>query len=77
MHRKEVLPVSATISESLRIAIVGAGIAGSASAHLLRQALGEAAEITVFEKNEQVGGRIQSQMIAGEQIEIGATFAMW
>lgn len=69
--------MSATISENLRIAIFEAGIAGSASAHFLRQVLGEAAEMIVFEKNEQVGGRIQSQMIAGEQIEIGATFAMW
>lgn len=39
------------------VAIVGAGIGGSAASHFLRELLGDDAEIVVFESAAKAGGR--------------------
>lgn len=39
------------------VAIVGAGIGGSAASHFLRELLGDDAEIVVFERAAKAGGR--------------------
>ncbi|MBE3589285.1 MAG: FAD-dependent oxidoreductase [Firmicutes bacterium] len=57
----------------VRIAIVGAGVAGAFSAYFLRERLGLAAEITVLEREPRVGGRVAELGIAGTRIETGAT----
>lgn len=45
--------------EKVSIAVIGAGIGGSAASHFLREALDEhfQASIAVFEKAKKVGGR--------------------
>lgn len=54
-----------------RIAIVGAGIGGSSAAYFLR-ALQPDVEIVVFEKNPEVGGRMATIDVAGQEFEAGA-----
>lgn len=59
-------------SDSPRVAIVGAGAAGSSVAFHLSQ-LVENADISVFEKNNYVGGRVDHVEIEGELVELGAS----
>ncbi len=51
-----------------KICIIGGGISGLVSAYLLKQ---KDFEVTLFDKNETVGGNIQSRKIAGFLIEQG------
>lgn len=67
------LQLSGTLPPA-RIAIVGAGIAGAAAARFLcdRYAdLGSKANVTIFEEDANVGGRIANVTIAGETVELG------
>ncbi|HWE66474.1 MAG TPA: NAD(P)/FAD-dependent oxidoreductase [Acidimicrobiales bacterium] len=61
-HLSEVRP-----EESLRCAIVGAGVSGLAMAHRLRQA---GAEVTIFEKNEDVGGTWLENVYPGCRVDV-------
>ncbi|MDR2586871.1 MAG: FAD-dependent oxidoreductase [Coriobacteriales bacterium] len=62
------------MSESkMRVAVVGAGAAGSAAAYRLWQKLGHAVSITVYERKEHVGGRAWDLQFAGTRIEVGGT----
>ena len=56
-----------------RVAIVGAGIAGSAAAYFARVAFGSDLSVVVFEQSAQIGGRIQHRPFAGTIVETGAT----
>jgi Protoporphyrinogen oxidase len=42
-----------------RSAIIGAGMAGCSAAYFLREIFGDELAIVVFEKTQQVGGRVQ------------------
>ena len=53
-----------------RVAIVGGGIAGLATAHALRSQAPEA-EVVVLEARERAGGHIRSDMIDGYLCEAG------
>lgn len=70
---------SATIATP-KIAIIGAGITGASSAHYLHQLtrLSQPLDITVFEADDQVGGRVRSAYVHNEpafNVEVGsATF---
>lgn len=60
-----------------KIAIIGAGIAGASSAHHLHQLahLRQQLHITVFEADDQVGGRVRSAHVHDEpafDVEVGA-----
>jgi hypothetical protein len=57
----------------MRVAIVGAGAAGTTTAWRLRQRLGDAVHITVYERLEHVGGRAWDLHFAGTRIEVGGT----
>jgi hypothetical protein len=59
--------------KSLRIAVVGAGPSGLTAADTL-QRLGYQ-NVTVFEKNERVGGKVYSYRSGGTVTELGAVFA--
>ena len=59
-----------------RVAIIGGGISGASTAYFLRQLVGPAVNITVFEAENDVGGRIQSTEINGQMIELGAQMAV-
>jgi prenylcysteine oxidase/farnesylcysteine lyase len=54
-----------------RVAIIGSGIGGSATAHFVREILGENAQISVFEKANRVGGRLATLDFAGHTFESG------
>ena len=56
-----------------RIAIIGSGIGGSATAHFLREILGANAQISVFEKANRVGGRLATLDFAGDTFESGGS----
>jgi oxygen-dependent protoporphyrinogen oxidase len=58
---------------NLRIAIVGAGPSGLTAAHELR-ARGYT-HVTVFEKEDHVGGKVNSLNLLGNNVELGAVFA--
>lgn len=59
--------------KTIRIAILGAGISGCASAYFLNQLFKENAEITVFEKTERAGGRLLTYEYNGRNYEIGGS----
>ncbi|XP_032869960.1 prenylcysteine oxidase-like [Amblyraja radiata] len=54
-----------------RIAVIGAGIGGAATAHFLRQYFGRDVQIDVYESGA-VGGRLAKATISGQDHEIGA-----
>ena len=56
-----------------RIVVVGAGIAGLTAAHYLNQ---EGYTPIVFEKTDQVGGRMMTDIVNGVSIDGGAQFLM-
>ncbi|XP_015229361.1 PREDICTED: prenylcysteine oxidase-like [Cyprinodon variegatus] len=55
-----------------RIAVVGAGIGGSATAHFLRQHFGPEVQVDVFEKGE-VGGRLATVTVNNNEYESGGS----
>ena len=55
------------------IAVIGGGIAGCSAAWFLRQALGERAALTVYERDAQLGGRLATLDVGGTQVESGGT----
>jgi len=55
---------------SARVVVVGGGISGLAAAYFLQQSAPEL-EITVVEKDEQLGGKIQTERVRGCVIEAG------
>eukprot|EP00890_Picochlorum_soloecismus_P006357 jgi/Picsp_1/6722/NSC_04063-R1_polyunsaturated fatty acid conjugated linoleic acid-producing len=54
-----------------RIAIIGAGVSGLTIAHLLETRLGFS-NVTVYERNSRVGGKIFSPAIDGAPVDVGA-----
>ncbi|XP_063067351.1 prenylcysteine oxidase 1 [Engraulis encrasicolus] len=53
-----------------KIAIVGAGIGGTATAYFLRQEFGDGVKIDIFEAGT-VGGRLATETVAGAEYETG------
>ena len=58
---------------SPNVAVVGGGIAGCSAAWFLRQALGEGASLTVYERDSQLGGRLATLDVGGTPVESGGT----
>lgn len=56
-----------------KIAVIGAGSAGTLAAHQIRKELGNEVEITVFERQAHAGGRAWDLHFAGTRIEVGGT----
>jgi protoporphyrinogen/coproporphyrinogen III oxidase len=52
--------------------VVGGGISGLVAAYRLRDALGDEAEITVFEPADRLGGVLRTEQLGGQPIDIGA-----
>jgi prenylcysteine oxidase/farnesylcysteine lyase len=68
-------PCLASASDALKIAIVGAGIGGASMSHYLLKNLSNIAEIKIFEKEAEAGGRTNHFTISEElKIEMGASF---
>lgn len=64
------IPKSSVMTPGDRIAIVGAGPAGLTSAYLL-QRMGFQ-DVTVFEKNDRVGGKVHTSVVEGIPVDMGA-----
>src|SRR4051794_33439339 len=58
------------MSEKRRIAVVGGGIAGLAAAHRLTK-LDPSLDITLFESEPRLGGKIKTDSIEGYIVEAG------
>jgi oxygen-dependent protoporphyrinogen oxidase len=56
----------------MRVAVVGAGIAGLAAAHRLRVLLGPEAVITLLEQRDRIGGVLRTVDLAGVPYDVGA-----
>jgi oxygen-dependent protoporphyrinogen oxidase len=56
----------------MRVAVVGGGISGLAAAYRLRRELGLAAEITVLELSDRIGGKLRTVDLAGHRYDVGA-----
>jgi prenylcysteine oxidase/farnesylcysteine lyase len=62
--------ISTCLSE--RVAIIGAGIGGASAAHYLLK--NNNIKVDLFEKDGNVGGRVQSKEFNGQMINVGASF---
>ena len=58
---------------STNIAIVGGGISGCSAAWFLREALGGELELTVYERDARLGGRLATIDVGGTPVEAGGT----
>ena len=54
-------------------AIIGAGISGSSCAYFLKQMFDSRADITVFDKSDQVGGRLRTLDFNNRKYELGGS----
>ena len=55
----------------LSLAIIGAGIGGTSSAHFLRKKFGSC-NITIYESGH-IGGRLATTVMAGKEYEVGGS----
>jgi len=72
-HNAASLRDSDNAMSSPNIAVIGGGIAGCSAAWFLRQALGEGAALTVYERDAQLGGRLATLDVGGTPVESGGT----
>jgi prenylcysteine oxidase / farnesylcysteine lyase len=56
-----------------RLAILGAGIGGCSAAYFAHKYLPNA-KVTLYDSQERIGGRILTQKVYGNNLELGATF---
>ena len=60
-------------ADRAKIVIVGAGVAGAATALSVRELMGDDVDIVVLEAEARVGGRARRIDFAGETVEVGGT----
>jgi len=58
----------------LKVAIIGSGIGGCSTAHFLKELIAEPLDITIFECENRIGGRLLFKKINSITVEIGGTF---
>jgi oxygen-dependent protoporphyrinogen oxidase len=56
---------------SMKIVVIGGGLAGAAAAHTLTR---RGYKVTIIERRNYVGGRIHSELVDGAAVEMGAGF---
>ncbi len=57
---------------TVRYCVVGAGISGLVAAYRIRSAVGERADITVFDPADRPGGVLRTERLGGQSVDIGA-----
>ncbi|KAF3328345.1 putative polyamine oxidase 5 [Carex littledalei] len=62
------------VAKKVKIAIIGAGMAGLTAANRLYTTSHDLFDLTVFEAGHRIGGRILTSDFAGDRIETGATW---
>lgn len=55
---------------------MGAGIAGASLSYFVNEHVDPAAEVVVFEANDEIGGRISELTVGGTTVETGAKFVL-
>lgn len=65
--------VELSTKDNFKIGVIGAGIAGASFVHFINQAVAKNCSITVFEKENRLGGRVKNDKLGGGLIEQGAT----
>jgi prenylcysteine oxidase/farnesylcysteine lyase len=58
----------------MKLAVIGSGIGGCASAYFSRKLIPDLENITIYEKSERFGGRLYHRKVGSVMNEIGATF---
>ncbi|HEX6872441.1 MAG TPA: protoporphyrinogen oxidase [Micromonosporaceae bacterium] len=58
--------------QSVRIVVVGAGIAGLAAAYRVRERVGQAAELLIVDRSDRLGGKLRTTQLGGAVVESGA-----
>ena len=56
----------------LRYCVVGGGISGLVAAYRIRAALGDRADITVFDPGDRLGGVLRTEQLVGVPVDVGA-----
>lgn len=56
----------------MRYCVVGGGISGLVAAYRIRSAVGEQADITVFDPADRPGGVLRTERLGGQPVDIGA-----
>lgn len=59
--------------DDIKIAVIGAGIAGASYVHFINQATDKKCHITVYEQNNRLGGRVKKDTLGKGMVEQGAT----
>lgn len=59
-------------ASKLRYYVVGGGISGLVTAYRIRAALGDRADITVFDPGDRLGGVLRTEQLAGVPVDVGA-----
>uniref|UniRef100_A0A7S3K3V0 Prenylcysteine lyase domain-containing protein n=1 Tax=Aureoumbra lagunensis TaxID=44058 RepID=A0A7S3K3V0_9STRA len=67
-----ILLIRSEAKRKASVAIVGSGLGGASTAYWLQQEFKEAIDITVFERENRVGGRMEHMMIGNNTYELGA-----
>lgn len=57
----------------LRVAVIGSGISGSSFSYFLKNTLQSEVSLTVFEKEDEVGGRTKTMVVDGIMFHLGAS----
>lgn len=57
---------------TVRYCVVGGGISGLVAAYRIRSAVGEQADITVFDPADRPGGVLRTERLGGQPVDIGA-----
>jgi oxygen-dependent protoporphyrinogen oxidase len=60
------------VTSGVRFCVVGGGISGLVAAYRIRIALGDRADITIFDPADRLGGVLRTEQLAGVPVDIGA-----
>ena len=60
------------MTSGVRFCVVGGGISGLVAAYRIRIALGDRADITIFDPADRLGGVLRTEQLAGVPVDIGA-----
>ena len=79
IHNQEIMlfsflsrePPEIKLDQPLRVCIVGGGVGGCSAAYFLRKRFGSSVHITVFEKEERLGGRCKNVELGSDAIAAG------
>ncbi len=58
----------------MKLAIIGSGIGGCSAAYFVKELIPDDMNITIFEANDRIGGRLLARKIEPVMIELGGTF---